>query len=509
MARSVGIELTETAVRILWLESGRKPRILAFCEEPVAAGEGPWEARAAEAVRGAFVRSKIPRGPAAASLDSGEAILREIALPFRNEDQIRKTLRFEMESQIHNYTIEQLVVDHYRTGETEKGTLLLGAAVPKEAVGRRLKVLAAAGVDPVALDLDAAAVFNAMLHAGAIATDDPLLVVYGTEKFTKLILVERRRPRSIRTIRFALPEGAEEGVRRGLMGILAREIARFLLAGAAPAAPGRILLAGAFEDAATAAMLEEASGIPVGTFDLLGAVEHALPEGGRGVGPRLGVPLGLALKGLGVDALGLDFRQEEFSYRRRAEAVRTAGMVGLELAALFLAAVGLHFYFRAGEARRAAETVLAAHKALVEEATGEKVGDPLEAFPRLQEALRRYEGPLAKGAPLERSAREAWIQLYRALEEFQRRNANATLGEGTLYLEMEGLDIRQATTPGNESFEMILRGKIRNVEFAGKLREAVREVELFRDAEFNGPFTPVGEGLVQFSLRAYKGRRAG
>ncbi len=527
MARSVGVELTDSSVRLLWLERGsKKPRILQFHEAPIPPPEGDstWEAAASKTLKEAFAASKIPRAQVVASVDSGEAILRELSLPFKNEDQIRRTVRFEMESQIHNYSIEQLVVAHYKTGESEKGSLLLGAAVPKEVVARRLKVFQDAGADPAALDLDACAIFNAMFHAGAIDTDDPHLLIYGTSKFTKLILIEQRTPRSIRTIRFSLPsqeippaagagEGSAEnpgpGSKQSLVEILAKEISRFLLAGAASATPAHILLSGALEDERAASMLQSATRIPVRTFNLLEAVDH--PFGGARLDPsaRMGVPLGLALKGAGADALGMDFRQEEFSYRKKYEALKTAALVTVELLAVFLAAVALHFYFRLGELRSDTATVLMAHADVYEEAGGERLDDPSAAYPKMQELVRRYEGPLGKGAPLELSARDVWRQLFQALQSFQARYGGQTLGEGSLYLEIEGIKIQQVTTPGNESFEMELRGKIRNVEFAGKLKEVIREVELFANAEYNAPITPLGgeSGLCQFSIRAHRGRK--
>src|SRR5436190_3307723 len=206
MARSVGLELTPAHVRILSLElAGKVPKILQFHQAPVPAGETPWEERAAAALKQAFTEAKISKSRVVAALDSGDAILREVSLPFKGDDQIRKTVRFEMESLIHNYTIEQLVVAHYKTGETDKGSLLLAAAVPKTVIDKRLKLYQAAGVDPVALDLDVAAVINSMLHAGAIATDEPLLLVHGTPRFTKLVFIEGRKPRSIWTIRFSMP----------------------------------------------------------------------------------------------------------------------------------------------------------------------------------------------------------------------------------------------------------------------------------------------------------------
>jgi lipopolysaccharide/colanic/teichoic acid biosynthesis glycosyltransferase/Tfp pilus assembly PilM family ATPase len=367
MSRAVGVEVREASVRLAWVDAGgKRPRLLAFHETPFPAEPGkPWEARASEALRAAFTASGAPRGRVVACLDSGDAILREVSLPFKTDEQIRKTVRFEMESLIHNYTIEQLVVAHYRTGETEKGATLLAAAVPKEAVAKRLKVFQDAGLDPVMLDLDVCAVFNAMNRAGAVDTDEAHLLIYGTTRFTKLVLIEGRQPRSIRTIRFSLPEDrpkagpplpstgpeaivlldAEEAKRFGeldqgrqgsLIEILAREISRFLLANAASASPSHILLAGDFEDEDAARMLEAATEIPVRTFPLLEAVDHALPKGEAGAGAKLAAPLGLALKAAGVDALGMDFRQEEFLYRKKFEAVKTTAWVTVELVLVFL-----------------------------------------------------------------------------------------------------------------------------------------------------------------------------
>src|SRR4051812_45058432 len=209
MARSIGVELTPAHARILSLEmAGKTTKILSFHQAPIPDGETPWEERAAAALKAALAATKGARGRLVASLDSGDAILREVSLPFKGDDQVRKTVRFEMESLIHNYTIEQLIVSHYRTGETDKGTLLLAAAVPKTVIEKRLKLYQDSGIDPVALDLDIAAVFNAMLHAGAIGTDEPLLLVHGTPRFTKLMFIEGRRPLSIRTIRFSLKAAA-------------------------------------------------------------------------------------------------------------------------------------------------------------------------------------------------------------------------------------------------------------------------------------------------------------
>jgi Tfp pilus assembly PilM family ATPase len=536
MARSVGVELTPAHARILTLEmSGKTAKILRFHQAPIADGETPWEERAAAALKTALAEVRGAKGRLVASLDSGDAILREVSLPFKGDDQIRKTVRFEMESLIHNYTIEQLVVSHYKTGETDKGTLLLAAAVPKTVIDKRLKLYQAAGIDPVSLDLDIAAVFNAMLHAGAIETDEPLLLVYGTPRFTKLMLIEARRPRSIRTIRFSLKETAavaaapaplapgsdlpvavvfdapEPGVpglsmddQGALIGILSKEISRFLLANAASASPARILLSGDFGDAGSAVVLESATRIPVKTFNLGAAVDPTFKD--DGTGPRLAVALGLALKGAGVDAMGMDFRQEEFQYTKKFDAVKTTLLVTLELVIVFLAAVALHFYFKKKDLEAGLKTVINYQQGVYESATGKTITDPGSAYNKMAEEYRLALGGASPDLPIKTSAREAWRELWGALQKFQQKNGDKTLSEGTLFLEIESLDLQQSTTPGNEMLTMMMRGKIRNLEFAGLLKNEVRATELFGNADYVGALPPA-DNLYQFTLKATKGGR--
>ncbi|MBV8878510.1 MAG: hypothetical protein JO332_00970, partial [Planctomycetaceae bacterium] len=509
-------------------------------------GDAPWEERAAAALKQAFADAKIPRTRIVGALDSGDAILREVSLPFKGDDQVRKTVRFEMESLIHNYTIEQLIVSHYKTGETDKGTLLLAAAVPKTVIEKRLKVYQDAGVDPYALDLDIAAVFNAMLQAGAIDSDEPLLLVHGTPKFTKLVFIEERRPRSIRTIRFslkesaapapataaapaaveaaALAEGADSGEepmvivaesdpvfvdlspddQSALIGILSKEISRFLLANAASSSPARILLSGDFGDAGAAELLESATRIPVKAVNLATAIDPGYADPGSA--SRMAVPLGLALKGLGADAMGMDFRQEEFQYTKKFEAVKTTLLVTVELLIVFLAAVALHFYFKKKDLDANLRTVYNYQKAVYDNATGETLADASQAYPKMSDLYRQALGGASADLPIKISGREAWRDLFNALQRFQQKHGDKTLSDGTLFLDIESLDIQHSTTPGNEMLTLMMRGKIRNLEFAGLLKSEIRAVEAFANADFVGSLPPAGD-LVQFTLKATKGGR--
>src|SRR5688572_26567937 len=205
MARGLGIEIDSDGVRALALEGGKRPRILAFSERHIDPDESrPWSERAREALVAAVAEAGA-RGRVAASIDSGDAILRELQLPFTNDEQIRKTVRFELEQHIHNHAIEDLVVDYVKTGSTDKGSQILVVAVPKTLLEERLRLLESAGADPAVVDLDALALFNALVEAGEVSDDAPLLALYGGSRFTKFLLIENRLPRAIRTIRYSAP----------------------------------------------------------------------------------------------------------------------------------------------------------------------------------------------------------------------------------------------------------------------------------------------------------------
>jgi hypothetical protein len=510
MSRSTGVEVTSSRVAVCSVEqAGRRTRILRFHEAPIAPEGGSWEERAGAALKAALDAVPGSRLRAAASIDAGEALLRELVLPFKSEEQVRKTVRYELESLIHNHAVEDLVTAWTKAGETDKATLLVAAAVPREAVARALALHQAAGADPVALDLDVAAVFSAFAHAGAIDTDAPHLVLYGTPRFAKILLVEERKPRSIRTLRYSLQDAGPGGLGARL-DLLAREIGRFLLSGASTAAPAHLLLAGDLAAPGVAAELQRAAGIPVRDFDLLGAL-----EADRGAVPpesaaRLAASLGLALKAGGVDPLGLDFRQEEFRYARRFEGLRNSLQITLQLAVVLIAALGLHLWFKGKDFRRDAGTVRDHQRALYENATGETLADASGAFDRMRALFKQAQNAQGTDLPLKASAREAWRELYGGLLRFQQKYGDRTLGDGQLYLELDSLDISQNTVQGNESLTMTVRGRIRNLEFAGLLKQELRALDLYASADYVGTLSPVPDsGLYQFTLRAVKGGRSG
>lgn len=498
MAKAVGVEINESRVKVVAVEStAKQTKILSYHEEYIPTDpQQTWDQHALDALKKAFTVSKVSKGRVVASIDSGDAVLRDVTLPFKEDDKIRKTVHGELESLIHNFTIEDLVVDYFKTGETDKGTVLMAAAVPKAVIEKRLQLLTGAGIDPVALDLDVTALFNTLLNAGAIETDEPLLILYGTPKYTKILLVEKKRPTSIRTIRFSLPtpesiqkehderKKASQWETREVVGpvpilvlaphehakfseldaetqnslieILAKEISRFLLANAASASPTQILLTGEFENDEAAHLLQAATKIEVKTYNLLDVIDHPFTKPLPEQSAKLGVPLGLALKGCEVDALGMDFRKERFSYGKKFETVKTTALVTVELLIVFLLTVGLHFYFKGRDFRYQQDEVYKNQNALFGMVT-DPADDPKQAYPEMKAYADRVRREAGLQHPLEKSGLELWKGVAEAAADFQKRNASKPaqeLGGEELWLLMRQVVVTQSSYSGKVKVEI-------------------------------------------------------
>jgi Tfp pilus assembly PilM family ATPase len=549
MSRGVGIELTDQRVRVCAIDlGGRNLKILGFGDQPITVEKDKDPvAAASEAVRKALAEARAGRGRCVASVDSGEAIVRELTLPFKAEEQLRKTVTFELESQLH-VAIDDLVVDHFKTGETETGASVLAVAIPKKSVTQKLKVLEGAGIDPLAIDLDMAALFATYEKTGAITSDDPFLIVYGTSRFTKILLVEARKPRSLRTIRFSFPT-ADDVVREAeerqkaanwqtrdlegpapivilgekeqkqfkeldvehrstLIEILAKEVQRFLLASAAASTPTHILLAGDYENQEAAGMLETALALPVKTHSPLAGATHPFGEDASVAG-RIAVPLGLALKACDADPLGLDFRKSEFSYKKKYEAVKTTALVTLELVIVLLAAVCLYFHFEHDRLKAGHDQMIQLESQVFELATGRQPTSPEEAYDELVGLHRKLELQFGGGDhPIERSALDLTSQLFRAIYTFGEKFQQKQLGGQKLFLMVDSVVITQNTTPGSESVDVQLSCTIQNLEYITALKQEFRLTEPFKDAKWDiqegGGGSDGDRRRIRFTLRKAK-----
>src|ERR1041384_5627197 len=92
--------------------------------------------------------------------------------------------------------------------------------------------------------------------------------------------------------------------------------------------------------------------------------------------------------------------------------------------------------------------------------------------------------------------------MWGAIDQLKKKGGGRKRGEGEFLCILESLDVQQNTIPGSESITTTLRGKIRNLEFAEKLKDEVKAMPLFKAAEWVGNMEPDESGLYRFMLRA-------
>jgi type IV pilus assembly protein PilM len=332
----------------------------------------------------------LPREDVCAAFDSGVTVFREITVPFFEEDQIRKVVRFEAENHLHSYAIDDVVVNWMKTGETKDGSRLTIFASPKQHLAEHIAVMRRARVDPASVDLDSTSLFTALDSSGVVADNPNCIIMDVGASSTTLILLVDGKPRVVRSFRLGIgsleahvgeelgvsvAEGREQTLRplgpspedllvpaaelspaagetkktlaqletsvvtdqrTNFVRKLHRESIRSLASVSTDSPPDRILLVGGGSLVpGMAAALSERFGLPVEPLDLLEHVDCKDPGADPTfTGASIGPAIGCGLRMLGHNPLGIELLQDEFAPRNVFEVVRTTLATAITL--LFL-----------------------------------------------------------------------------------------------------------------------------------------------------------------------------
>lgn len=518
MRVGVGLHIAPDAVRVVTLlRKGGAVQLGMFSERPVVPGEGESSEQAQARSLGEILKTRrFPRTPVAASIDSSQAIFRRLTVPFTGQDQIRKTVKFEMEPHVHKEPIEQMIVEYAPIDTNGKESHLLAVAVPKAAVRKRLELLSQAGIDPVVLEADALALYNAAAAAGIPKDAPDCLVVYFDQHVVHMLLVRKGALCLVRNLALSLPALAPEDADKPLSTevlqlyeTLCLELNRTVLLVPSERAPEKILLAGALHGHHDLDQrLSEYLAIPCERIDL----GPRILRGSRELPPAAGISLGLALKALDEDAVGTDFRREEFVYERRAEPVRNA----LLFLALSLVALLVVIALRQHDARLSLERELATiegHEIQIFAALFPKQKAPEAAFPaspslpgslarpfraaamptptrfaELATKLRGQEEELLGGGehPLPVSALEYWKDLSSRI--------------GRARFEFFGID-RLLIQLGTTTSRISLQGKASTAREAEEVQRQIQQHSAFRAARVGpGGIKPQPDGKVSYDF---------
>lgn len=388
MAKAVGLDIGSRACKVVVLDGGPKgAKVLRYAEQEYAPSESGrlTTAQILETLKKTLSEAKAPKQVVSLSMPAEQCILREITVPFSQDDQIRKVVRFEFEPHLHNAAIEDVVLDFIKTGPARGGTRLLIFACHKDVLSARLDQLKQVGVDPLHVDIGMASLFNVAHAAGVFEEHPNCLIIDIGARTTKAIYVQDAALKVARSIRLgaesvrrritsdfegdgeaataALDEARsaealalapdvsmndttqivasvkeiESAVARShqtdFMAKVLRETQRTLPGVGGGGAPTCVFLTGGGAQHANARQrIADHFGVEVRDLPVLDAIEHKLPpEKARQLATSGAVALGAGLKVLGIDAAGVDLRQGEFKFARTFDQLKTALATGVTL----------------------------------------------------------------------------------------------------------------------------------------------------------------------------------
>lgn len=534
MPKACGIEINRSKIKLCVTDyTAKKPRILGYVEAAIPEEqERTWEERAGATLKELLARLKIPYDAVAMSVDSSECLVRELTLPYKKDEQIRQVYKGQFANLIHDYDIDDLVVDYFKIGETEKETSLIAIGVPKEILARNLAALQKAGVDPITIDIDVIALFNALYNCGVIEPQETVLIIHGSlNRFAKFILVENDRVKAVRAIRFLVPSMSkaemdeyvqsrewktetvagpipviivDESEQKeidlevrnqiSLSNLLQKEILRFITAYASQDV-SYVLLTGDFEQEQIRARVQPHIPIPVKTVNILESIDHPFQEDSEQIRAKVHVPLGLALKAGDVDVLKLEYRKEDFLYRKRYGKIKAALTVMFELLIVLISIVGLYLYFNKYRIYEAAyKDVLALQRDAVQGMGLDEAPDE-ELYNRLWELHKKKVSAVTGAGPLEKSALQIIAEMFQAVTDFyQQNNRNENF-----YCSIERVNADQSG--GLISLEV----KVKEPQYGQMLLDGLRRNAFFSGADFKE--TRTEGGFIKYTIAVSKERK--
>ncbi|MBK7878506.1 MAG: pilus assembly protein PilM [Planctomycetes bacterium] len=206
MARSCGLRIGPRRFELVVLEgSGKKHKVLkTYAGEfprPTAeqAGQDPAELAAA-ALREAFKQNEVPKENLGLAIDSRQAAFRLLKMPFSDKAKIESVIKFEVESMLPQWNIDDVVVDFHKLAETEDASELLVTAVQKTDVRKAIDLCEQAGLEPLEAELETTAVVNAALASNLCSVDTAHILVHVGEHSTAVIVVDGGGVRDMRAI---------------------------------------------------------------------------------------------------------------------------------------------------------------------------------------------------------------------------------------------------------------------------------------------------------------------
>lgn len=169
------------------------------------------EAELHSGIKAVLSKAKIPGNKVHVIIDSNEAVIRPIQLPYTNKEQIDRTFAFQLESAVPGLDIQECVSDYFINAQTPKSTDLIACAVKSETMRSILNAFQQAGLVVQTVNIDIICLYNTVrwmagFNAAGEDKDKPFLAVFYRESSFKSILLEKQMAKSFRSCFLPVPK---------------------------------------------------------------------------------------------------------------------------------------------------------------------------------------------------------------------------------------------------------------------------------------------------------------
>lgn len=154
----------------------------------------------AATLKEAAKQHRIPSDNVSVVMSTDHAAFRRMVLPFSDRAKIDQVLRFEIESELPQFDIDEVIVDYHVMSENDQGAELLVSAVPKHDIQAVISACEKAGIEPLEIELEGTAIVNAAFAADMCHIDDAQLLVHVGEHSTSVAVVAGAELREFRVI---------------------------------------------------------------------------------------------------------------------------------------------------------------------------------------------------------------------------------------------------------------------------------------------------------------------
>lgn len=207
MAVNVGLDIGSSSVRAVAIDAGKSQPVLRkvgevpLPEGAVAAGEIIDGAAIVDAIKELWRKHRLPKKRVVIGIANQRVVVRQVDVPLMGEAELRDALPFQVQEYMP-MSVEEAILDHvgideFTTPEGEPMQAILAVAAHRSMVQDFLDVTTSAGLNVIAVDLQAFALVRSLVPqpVSGIA----VLVDIGAD-ITQVVLVSGLTPRFVRII---------------------------------------------------------------------------------------------------------------------------------------------------------------------------------------------------------------------------------------------------------------------------------------------------------------------